>query len=199
MFADTNESETVFAPVIQAGVEAFKVSHSVTSVNMKREIRGHLQPPWILYTAAKGLTVQKLLAYCKLSIWQVISSSVSQSVSLNFLKFNFFLKVYLWIPINCSAAKTHNCVFFPPKKKFKSKEGKNHPLPQDCFSLSKYFRLYCSTHSTEQLSEVSFLSPWHVCVYFKVQQTFPVIWGQRFGAQRRKSSHTAFNWKQLWH
>lgn len=35
MFADTNESETVFAPVIQAGVEAFKVSHSVTSVNMK--------------------------------------------------------------------------------------------------------------------------------------------------------------------
>lgn len=28
MFADTGESETVFAPVIQAGVEAFKVSHS---------------------------------------------------------------------------------------------------------------------------------------------------------------------------
>lgn len=26
MFADTNESETVFVPVIQAGVEAFKVS-----------------------------------------------------------------------------------------------------------------------------------------------------------------------------
>lgn len=25
MFADTNESETVFAPVIQAGVEALKV------------------------------------------------------------------------------------------------------------------------------------------------------------------------------
>lgn len=26
MFADTNESETVFVPVIQAGMEAFKVS-----------------------------------------------------------------------------------------------------------------------------------------------------------------------------
>lgn len=26
MFADTGESETVFAPVIQAGIEAFKVS-----------------------------------------------------------------------------------------------------------------------------------------------------------------------------
>lgn len=35
MFADTNESETVFAPVIQAGVEAFKVRHSVTSVSTK--------------------------------------------------------------------------------------------------------------------------------------------------------------------
>lgn len=34
MFADTNESETVFAPVIQAGVEAFKVSNSVTCVSM---------------------------------------------------------------------------------------------------------------------------------------------------------------------
>lgn len=33
MFADTGESETVFAPVIQAGVEAFKVSHSVTAVS----------------------------------------------------------------------------------------------------------------------------------------------------------------------
>lgn len=33
MFADTGESETVFAPVIQAGIEAFKVSHSVTAVS----------------------------------------------------------------------------------------------------------------------------------------------------------------------
>lgn len=40
MFADTNESETVFAPVIQAGVEAFKVSHRVTSVSMKWEMKG---------------------------------------------------------------------------------------------------------------------------------------------------------------
>ena len=30
MFADTNESETVFAPVIQAGVEALKVSNART-------------------------------------------------------------------------------------------------------------------------------------------------------------------------
>lgn len=30
MFADTTESETVFAPVIQAGVEAFKVSQRAT-------------------------------------------------------------------------------------------------------------------------------------------------------------------------
>lgn len=35
MFADTGESETVFAPVIQAGVEAFKVSGG----------RRHQQPP----------------------------------------------------------------------------------------------------------------------------------------------------------
>lgn len=33
MFADTGESETVFAPVIQAGIEAFKVSRSVTAVS----------------------------------------------------------------------------------------------------------------------------------------------------------------------
>lgn len=33
MFADTGESETVFAPVIQAGIEAFKVSHGVTAVS----------------------------------------------------------------------------------------------------------------------------------------------------------------------
>lgn len=33
MFADTSESETVFAPVIQAGVEAFKVSQSATAVS----------------------------------------------------------------------------------------------------------------------------------------------------------------------
>lgn len=44
MFADTNESETVFVPVIQAGVEAFKVSHRVTSVSMTWEIRGLLKP-----------------------------------------------------------------------------------------------------------------------------------------------------------
>lgn len=43
MFADANESETVFAPVIQAGVEAFKVRHRLTSVSMKREIRGLLK------------------------------------------------------------------------------------------------------------------------------------------------------------
>lgn len=55
MFADTNESETVFAPVIQAGVEAFKVSHSVTSVNMKWERRGLLLPLWVMCTAAIGL------------------------------------------------------------------------------------------------------------------------------------------------
>lgn len=35
MFADTTESETVFAPVIQAGMEAFKVSHGVTSISTK--------------------------------------------------------------------------------------------------------------------------------------------------------------------
>lgn len=33
MFADSNESETVFVPVIQAGMEAFKVSHSVKPVS----------------------------------------------------------------------------------------------------------------------------------------------------------------------
>lgn len=38
MFADTAESETVFAPVIQAGVEAFKVSLSVTPVNTEVEL-----------------------------------------------------------------------------------------------------------------------------------------------------------------
>lgn len=42
MFADTNESETVFAPVIQAGVEAFKVSHSVTSINTQWGMSGLL-------------------------------------------------------------------------------------------------------------------------------------------------------------
>lgn len=40
MFADTSESETVFAPVIQAGVEAFKVSYnnqqSVNSFSMNK-------------------------------------------------------------------------------------------------------------------------------------------------------------------
>lgn len=35
MFADTNESETVFAPVIQAGAEAFKVSQLGATVNMQ--------------------------------------------------------------------------------------------------------------------------------------------------------------------
>lgn len=33
MFADSHESETVFVPVIQAGMEAFKVSLSVTPVS----------------------------------------------------------------------------------------------------------------------------------------------------------------------
>lgn len=33
MFADSNESETVFVPVIQAGMEAFKVSRSVKPVS----------------------------------------------------------------------------------------------------------------------------------------------------------------------
>lgn len=33
MFADSQESETVFVPVIQAGMEAFKVSLSVTPVS----------------------------------------------------------------------------------------------------------------------------------------------------------------------
>lgn len=44
MFAETNESETVFVPVIQAGVEAFKVSPRVTSVSMTWEIRGPRKP-----------------------------------------------------------------------------------------------------------------------------------------------------------
>lgn len=46
MFADTSESETVFAPVIQAGVEAFKVSYnnqqSVNSFSMNKS-KGKLQ------------------------------------------------------------------------------------------------------------------------------------------------------------
>lgn len=33
MFADTGESETVFAPVIQAGIEAFKVNPGATAVS----------------------------------------------------------------------------------------------------------------------------------------------------------------------
>lgn len=48
MFADSHESETVFAPVIQAGVEAFKVSHSVTPVNTKG---GTLLPPTVMCTS----------------------------------------------------------------------------------------------------------------------------------------------------
>lgn len=34
MFADTNESETVFAPVIQAGVEALKVKQIDAQFNL---------------------------------------------------------------------------------------------------------------------------------------------------------------------
>lgn len=48
MFADSHESETVFAPVIQAGVEAFKVSHSVTPVSTKG---GALLPPTVMCTS----------------------------------------------------------------------------------------------------------------------------------------------------
>jgi len=33
MFADTRETETVFAPVIQAGLEALKVSKCIVTVN----------------------------------------------------------------------------------------------------------------------------------------------------------------------
>lgn len=53
MFADTNESETVFASVIQAGVEALKVeqisvkfnlaySHSKLDLDLKKYIAGYL-------------------------------------------------------------------------------------------------------------------------------------------------------------
>lgn len=34
MFAETNESETVFAPVIQAGVEALKVNKRISTADL---------------------------------------------------------------------------------------------------------------------------------------------------------------------
>lgn len=37
MFADTSESETVFAPVIQAGIEAFKVSAAPRRSRQRRQ------------------------------------------------------------------------------------------------------------------------------------------------------------------
>lgn len=46
MFADTGESETVFAPVIQAGIEAFKVSPGGRSRQHQRPLNASAVPVW---------------------------------------------------------------------------------------------------------------------------------------------------------
>lgn len=60
MFADSNESETVFVPVIQAGVEAFKVSRSVTSVNMEVGDSGTTATSPESYLAVTALLLENL-------------------------------------------------------------------------------------------------------------------------------------------
>lgn len=101
MFADTNESETVFVPVIQAGVEAFKVSHSVTSVNTKQESRGLLKSymaaiDCCFWTAKDQTSVTPLDTSC------LISSSISQFFTLSSLS---LLKI-------SSSQNTHQAIFF---------------------------------------------------------------------------------------
>lgn len=60
--------------------------------------------------------------------------------------------------------------------------------------------MYCWTHSTYQLREVSFFSSWHVCVYIIKSSKLSQWCEVSVLALRKGKVHTQlFNWKQLRH